>query len=75
MEISKPSQIFLIVEMVVLLFLPLTTLFKVDWVIPQSVDSLFNEMPFSAHNSRIRDRQKRKSICRNGMQKMPRKKN
>lgn len=41
MLIPNPSHIFFIVEMVVLLFLPFTILFKVDWVMPLMVDNLF----------------------------------
>ncbi len=51
---SKPSQIFLMVEMVVLLFLPLVMLLKVDWVIPLMVASLLIVMDFSLQSSKIR---------------------
>ena len=50
----KPSQIFLTVEVVVLLFRPLTMLFSVDCVIPQTVESLLMVKPRSSQRSRIR---------------------
>ena len=48
MEISKPSQIFWIVDTVVVELRPLTTLFRVDCVMPQTVESLFSVIPFCA---------------------------
>lgn len=53
MLISSPSQIFLIVEIVVLLFLPEIILFKVDCVIPHIVASLLMVIPLTLHNSKI----------------------
>ena len=53
-SISRPSQIFLTVETVALLFLPLVILLIVDWVMPEIVASLFKVMPFSSTNSIIR---------------------
>lgn len=51
---SRPSQIFLMVEMVVLLLRPPTILFKVDWVSPLIVANLLTVMLFSVHSSRMR---------------------
>lgn len=53
--ISSPSQIFLIVEMVVLLFRPLTMLLSVDWVMPHIVDNLLTVIPLELHKSKIRN--------------------
>lgn len=44
--ISKPSQIFWIVDTVVVEFRPLMMLFNVDCVIPQIVDNLFSVISF-----------------------------
>ena len=52
-EISRPSQTFLMVETVVLLFLPFTMLFKVDCVTPQMVPSLFTVIFRSLQSSKI----------------------
>ena len=52
-DIFNPSQIFLTVATVTLLFLPLTILFRVDWVIPQIVASLFKVIPRSSQSSSI----------------------
>lgn len=52
--ISNPSQIFLIVEIVVLLLRPPVMLLRVDWVIPHIVDSLLTVIFRSLHNSNIR---------------------
>lgn len=53
--ISKPSQIFLTVDTVVVLFRPDTMLLSVDWVIPQIYDNLLTVMPFCRHNSNMRN--------------------
>jgi len=54
MEIPSPSQSFLTVETVALLFLPLMMLFTVDWVTPLMVQSLFMERCRCSQSSRIR---------------------
>ena len=54
MVIPKPSQSFLMVEMVALRLRPLTMLLTVDWVTPLMVLSLLMEIFFSRHSSRIR---------------------
>ena len=54
-SILSPSQIFLTVETVVLLFRPFMMLFRVDWVMPQTVASLFTVMLFSLQSSIIRN--------------------
>ena len=53
-DISKPSHIFLIVEIVVLLLRPQVILLRVDCVIPHSVDNLLMVIFLSLHNSSIR---------------------
>ena len=52
-EISNPSQIFLIVAIVVLLFLPLTMLLSVDCVIPQMMLKRLIVIPRELHRSII----------------------
>lgn len=53
MVMFSPSHIFLMVEMVVLLFLPLVILCKVDWVTPEIVASLLIVILLDRHNSCI----------------------
>lgn len=52
-EISRPSQIFFIVETVVLAFRPLIMLFKVDCVTPLIVANRFNVILYSWQRSII----------------------
>lgn len=54
MLISNPSQIFLMVEMVVLLFRPQVILFMVDCVTPEMVANLLIVMLCLSHKSLIR---------------------
>lgn len=54
MVIPSPSHSFLTVDIVVLLFRPLTMLFSVDWVTPLIELSLLMEISRSRHNSKIR---------------------
>ena len=53
MDISIPSHNFLIVDMVVLLFLPFIILLNVDCVIPLIIASLFIVISFCLHSSII----------------------
>ena len=52
--IFNPSQSFLIVATLVLLFLPLTILFMMDCVIPLMLHSLLMEIPRILHSSMMR---------------------
>ena len=52
-DISIPSHIFLIVETVVLLFLPLIILFSVDCVIPDIIANLFKVIFLSLQSCSI----------------------
>ena len=52
---DSPSQIFLTVATVVLLFRPLTMLLSVDWVMPLIVASLLTVILFSSQSSSIRN--------------------
>lgn len=52
-EISNPSQIFFIVAIVVLLFLPLTMLLSVDCVIPHRILKRLIVIPRELHRSII----------------------
>ena len=53
MEMSRPSHIFLIVDTVALLFLPLVMLLRVDCVMPQIVESLFTVIFRSSQSVKI----------------------
>lgn len=52
-SIFSPSQTFLMVEIVGLLITPLTILFRVDCVTPDTVASLFSVIPLSLHSVSI----------------------
>ena len=56
LDISSPSQSFLIVATVALLLRPLVMLFIVDCVTPLIVPSLFTVIPRSAHSASILSR-------------------